>query len=233
MLTHIPFKSLYTVDHGWLKSHFHFSFAEYHNADNMNFGVLRVMNDDFIKEHTGFGAHPHRDMEIVTYVINGKLTHTDSMGNKENLGRGAIQYLSAGTGIMHSEMNDSDDEVHLIQTWILPQDTNLTPQYGSKTFDVQERTNKWLHLVGPKGSQAHINIYQDASMYACELENEHEIIFKLEDKRQLYIKLMEGSADINGILFKEGDAAELRDENLVVKGKDSAHLLLVEMNGEN
>jgi len=234
MLNHIPFSSLYTADHGWLKSHFHFSFAEYRNSDNINFGKLRVMNDDIVQPHTGFGVHPHKDMEIITYVISGQLTHADSMGNKESLGRGAIQYLSAGTGITHSEMNDDgDDEVHFIQTWIIPHDNDLKPQYGSKSFDLQERKNRWLHLVGPKGSKASINIYQDASMYACELENDKELDFELGRTRQVYIKLMEGRAKINTRLFEAGDAAEVMDENITVTGIDKAHILIVEMQKEN
>ncbi len=229
MLKHIPFTSLYTAEHGWLRSHFHFSFAEYHNNDNVRFGALRVMNDDIVQPHTGFGTHPHRDMEIISYVLSGELTHADSMGNKESLGRGSIQYLSAGTGITHSEKNDGDDPVHLIQTWILPHDKNLEPQYGSKSFDLEERKNKWLHLVGPKGSGAHIYIYQDASMYACELDDAQEITFEVGSARQLYIKLMEGKADINGTLFESGDAAEVIDENIMITGINKAHILLVEM----
>ena len=229
MLKHIPFNSLYTAEHGWLTSHFHFSFAEYRNMDNLRFGSLRVMNDDFIQPHSGFGTHPHRDMEIITYVLSGELTHADSMGNKESLGRGAIQYLSAGTGITHSEMNDADAVVQLIQTWIIPEAKNLEPQYGSKSFTIEERKNRWLHLVGPKGSDAPISIYQDASMYACELDDAKKIDFELEPTRQLYVKMMEGSADINGTLFGPGDAAEVIDENLMITGIKKAHILLVEM----
>lgn len=229
MLRHIPFHSLFTAEHGWLTSRFHFSFAEYRDMDNVQFGTLRVMNDDLVQPHTGFGTHPHRDMEIISYVLNGELTHVDSMGNKESLGRGSIQYLSAGTGITHSEMNDGDDVVHLIQTWIIPHAKNLEPQYGSKSFEVEERKNKWLYLVGPKGSDAHINIYQDASMYACELNDTQEIVFDVRSTRQLYVKLMEGSADINGTLFESGDAAEVIDESIIVTGINKAHILLVEM----
>ncbi|MBT8347840.1 MAG: pirin family protein [Sulfurovum sp.] len=229
MLRHIPFKSLYTADHGWLTSRFHFSFAEYHNIKNVRFGSLRVMNDDIVQPHTGFGTHPHRDMEIISYVLSGELTHVDSMGNKESLGRGAIQYLSAGTGITHSEMNDGDDAVHLIQTWIIPHAKNLEPKYGSKSFKIEERKNQWLYLVGPKGSNAHISIYQDASMYACELDDTQEIVFEVGSTRQLYVKLMEGSADINGTLFESGDAAEIMGESIIVTGINKAHILLVEM----
>jgi redox-sensitive bicupin YhaK (pirin superfamily) len=233
MLKHIPFNTLYKADHGWLTSHFHFSFAEYHNRDNMRFGSLRVMNDDFIQPHSGFGTHPHRDMEIITYVLSGELTHADSMGNKESLGRGAIQYLSAGTGITHSEVNDGDEVVHLIQTWIIPHAKNLEPQYGSKTFELEERKNRWLHLVGPEGSDAPISIYQDASMYACELDDTHQIEFEVGDTRQVYLKLMEGSANINGISFAPGDAAEIMDEHIHITGKSNAHILLVELLKKN
>jgi len=232
MLTYIPFETLYTAEHGWLKSKFHFSFADYYNANNINYGVLRVMNDDIVQAKSGFGKHAHNDMEIITYVINGKLSHEDSMGNRESLSRGAIQYLSAGTGITHSEMNDSDDKVHFIQTWIVPQKKGLTPQYGSKSFPLEDRNNKWLHLVGPKGSGAQINIYQDASMYACELDNAKKLTFDLKNNRQLYVKVMEGSANINGVLFKDGDAAEVEGENLNVEAVSNTHLLLVEMKKE-
>lgn len=229
MLKHIPFTSLYTANHGWLKSRFHFSFAEYHNTDNIRFGVLRVMNDDIVQAHTGFGEHPHRDMEIITYVLSGQLTHADSMKNKESLSRGAIQYLSAGTGITHSEMNDGNNEAHFIQTWIVPHNKGLSAQYGSKSFDVQERQNRWLHLVGPKESGAHINIYQDASMYACELDDNEEIAFEVGSTRQLYVKLMEGTAKINGTHFEAGDAAEVVGESIMIIGVEKAHVLLVEM----
>jgi len=233
MLKHIPFKSLYTSENEWLKSRFHFSFAEYYNADNINYGSLRVMNDDLIKAKKGFGTHPHRDMEIITYVIKGELTHKDSMHNKETLRRGDIQYMSAGTGITHSEMNDGEEELHLLQTWILPQQKALTPQYGSKRFSLEERQNRWLHLVGPRGSNAHINIYQDASMYVSEIDDNQKLTFVLPNGHKLYIKLLEGSAYINGLLFESGDAAELKDQDLDVKAIKNTHILLVKIKKVN
>lgn len=229
MIKHIPFDSLYRADHGWLKSRFHFSFAEYMNPDNIHYGPLRVMNDDLIRGNSGFGAHPHHDMEIITYIIRGELTHQDSMGHRESLGRGAIQYMSAGTGVTHSETNEGKDEVHLIQTWILPALKGLIPQYGSKRFDKEERHNRWLHLVGPEGSGAGIHIYQDASMYASEIDAGKALDFDLKKGRQLYLKVMEGRADVNGILFGPGDAAEVEDETLEVSAVTDTHLLLVEM----
>jgi redox-sensitive bicupin YhaK (pirin superfamily) len=229
MTRHIPYTSLYTADHGWLKSRFHFSFAEYHNPDNIHYGPLRVMNDDRIAGNSGFGTHPHNDMEIITYVIKGALTHQDNMGHKETLGRGAIQYLSAGSGITHSEMNEGEEEVHLIQTWIIPAAKGLKPQYGSKVFDKSERHNRWLHLVGPQGSTAGIHIYQDASMFASEIDAGVTLTFDLQPDRQLYLKVMEGEGIVNGILFTAGDAAEVEGEPLKIEAAGDMHLLLVEM----
>lgn len=199
----------------------------------MHYGVLRVMNDDIIQPHTGFGTHPHQDMEIITYVIRGELTHQDSMGNKESLGRGSVQYLSAGTGITHSEKNEGDEEVHLIQTWILPHSKGLQPQYGSKVFNPETRHNKWLHLIAPQGTPDIINIYQDANMYVSELDQNKTLTFELVKNRQLYVKLMEGDAKINGMDFKEGDAAEVSGEDLHVEALSDVHVLLVEMEEEN
>jgi len=229
MIRHIPYDSLYLADHGWLTSRFHFSFAEYFDKNNMHYGALRVMNDDLIAPHSGFGKHPHNDMEIVTYILRGELTHLDSMGNTESLGRGAIQYMSAGTGVTHSEMNEGDDEVHLIQTWILPEAKGLPPQYGSKTFDPEERHNKWSHLIGPESTEAAIRLYQDANMYAAEIDAGNTLTFDLENGRQLFVKVMEGNATINGISFMPGDAAQVEGKPLNVEARSNAHLLLVEM----
>ena len=229
MIKHIHFKSLYTANHGWLKSHFHFSFAEYHDENKMHYGVLRVMNDDFIQPHSGFGTHPHRDMEIITYILCGELTHEDSMGNKESLGRGAMQYLSAGTGITHSERNEGDEEVHLIQTWILPSEKNRTPQYGSKIYDDEMRHNKWLHLIGPEGIADVINIYQDANIYVTELDDGKNLVFTLEKNRQVYLKVMEGEVNVNDLILHEGDAAEIKNEKIHLIGVNHAHVMLIEM----
>ncbi len=229
MINKIPFETLYLADHGWLKSRFHFSFAEYRNPDNIHYGPLRVMNDDWINGHTGFGTHPHNDMEIITYVLEGELTHQDSMGHKESLGRGGVQYMSAGTGVMHSEMNEGDAAVHLIQTWIMPSERGLTPQYGSKVFDPQERRNRWLHIVGPAQSGAAIAIYQDANMLVSELDAGQTLAYNLQEGRQLYLKVMEGSGRVNGMAFGPGDAAEVSGESLQIEAAEGLHLLLVEM----
>lgn len=233
MIKHIAFDSLYFADHGWLKSRFHFSFAEYRDINNMHYGPLRVMNDDLIESFKGFGEHPHNDMEIITYVLRGELTHQDSMGHMESLSRGCVQYMSAGTGITHSEINAGDEELHLIQTWIIPKAKNLKPQYGSIEFKLEDRHNRWLHITGPEGSGAKINIYQDASMYVSEIDAGKELEFDLKYGKALYVKVMEGSADINGIIFAHGDAAKVEDEILHVKAIEDAHLLLVEIEKDN
>ncbi len=232
MIQYIPYDSLYMADHGWLKSCFHFSFAEYRDMDNVHYGPLRVMNDDIIAAHSGFATHPHHDMEIITYILKGELTHQDSIGHKESLGRGAIQYMSAGTGVTHSEMNEGDEEIHLIQTWILPEKKGLRPQYGSRTFEREERHNRWLHLVGPLNSSAAIKIYQDASLYASEVDSGKILDFDLLSDRQLYLKVMEGRAKVNSIVFEQGDAAKISDENLEIEAVEDLHLLLVEMKKE-
>jgi len=229
MMKHIPFRTLYHADHGWLQSRFHFSFGEYYSRKNTYYGVLRVMNDDVIAAHSGFDTHPHKDMEIITYVLRGALTHDDSMSNKERLGRGAMQYLSADTGISHSEKNEDDEEVHLIQTWILPNAKGKTPQYGSKLFDFEARHNTWLHLVAPEGVEDVTNIYQDANMYVTELDNGFTLDFELGSDRQAYMKVMEGEVSINDFVCREGDAAEIKDENITLKGVAHAHVLMVEM----
>lgn len=229
MIKHIPFASLYLADHGWLTSRFHFSFAEYHNPNTTNYGVLRVMNDDCVQPQTGFGTHSHQDMEIITYVIRGELSHQDSMGNTERLGRGGCQYMSAGTGITHSEMNDGSEEVHFIQTWIVPEAKGLLPRYGSKTFASEQRHNQWLHLAGPENSGAAIHLYQDANLFAAEIDGGKSLSFPLAADRMLYVKIMEGSGDINGFSFASGDAAEVESEVLLVQARSDVHLLLVEM----
>lgn len=229
MIKHIPFESLHVSSQGWLESRFHFSFAEYHNPQNMNFGVLRVMNDDVIAPYTGFGTHPHRDMEIFTYVLEGELTHEDSMGNKETLQAGDIQYLSAGTGIYHSEKNEGDAPVRLIQTWIVPHTKGLTPRYGSYKRDKALHHNQWQHLFGADNSGAVIDLYQDTNVYAVEQDKDIESKFVLGNGRQAYLKVMEGSIVLNGKSLAFGDSAEIMDEMIEIKASTDAHLLLIEM----
>ncbi len=229
MINVIPYTSLHVSKHDWLESRFHFSFAEYHNPEKMHFGVLRVMNDDVIAPHRGFEMHHHRDMEIFTYVLEGELSHEDSMGHKETLYAGDIQYLSAGTGIYHSEKNESAKPVRLIQTWILPHTKGLPPRYGSYKRDKALRHNRWQHLFGADNGGAVIGWYQDANAYAIEQDKEVNSTFILDKGRQAYLKVMEGSIVLNGMPLAFGDSAEIVDTIIEIEATSDAHVLLIEM----
>ncbi len=216
-------------DLGWLRSIFHFSFADYYNPDNMNFGVLRVINDDLVNSKTGFEMHPHRDMEIISYVVDGNLTHGDSMQNKKSLSRGAVQYMSAGTGIMHSEHNLGDSTSRFLQIWIVPDKKGYTPQYGDYQFDWELRVDKWFKLVSGQNGDAPIKINQDANIYAIEITEGHTVEFKVDKDRQAYLVLIEGEAQINEHNLTTRDALESVEESLSIKANQKSHLLVIEM----
>ena len=155
-----------TADHGWLKANFMFSFAQYYNPERMNFGALRVFNDDVVAPGKGFHTHPHDNMEIVTIPIKGKIEHRDSMGHGSVIGEGDIQVMSAGTGVHHSEMNPSDTEaLNVIQTWVFPRENGLKPTYGEKPFSIEGRTNQWQNIVGPDEMGGRLMVNQDTWYY--------------------------------------------------------------------
>lgn len=214
---------------GWLESCFHFSFAEYHNPENINFGVLRVLNDDTIHPQSGFGMHPHHDMEIITYVINGAITHKDSMGHDETLYRGEVQYMSAGTGVMHSEYNHTNEDLRLLQIWIYPPKKNLQTIYGSHRFIKEERTDKLLNIVSAQEGNAAIKIYQNIQIYVSETTK--EIVYEIAQDEQVYFVQIEGSSLINETISLDfGDALELSQENtLHVKPQGKSHFLFIVM----
>jgi redox-sensitive bicupin YhaK (pirin superfamily) len=196
----------------WLKSRFHFSFAEYSSRANGGFGVLRVMNDDLVQPHRGFGTHPHANMEIITYIVEGELTHQDSMGTKESLGRGSIQFMTAGTGILHSEFNHGDKPLRFIQTWIMPSRSGLTPNYGSYVGVEAERCNQLQHLVSnvkDVSASAPVKINQDVDGYASELEAGQSVSLDLPQGRQGYLLCIEGSVSVNGKALAKYDACEI------------------------
>lgn len=229
MLRKIQSKNMGKSDLGWLKSNFHFSFAEYYNLSNMNFGVLRVLNDDLIEPNEGFDTHPHRDMEIITYVIDGELTHGDSMGNKRTLSRGEVQYMSAGTGVFHSEHNFGDRVLRLLQIWVFPDKKDYKPNYGDYKFAWDLRKNKWLYLVSSKDGDAPIKINQDVNFYALELEEGKEIEFPVNKSRQAYLVQIEGTANINDIVLNESDALEIVEEGIKITANKTSHFLIIEM----
>lgn len=219
-------------DLGWLNSHFHFSFAQYFKPDNINFGVLRVVNDDLVKPGTGFDTHPHRDMEILSYVVDGRLTHGDNMGNQETLTRGQVQYMSAGTGVLHSEYNHGDETLRFLQVWIMPDKAGHRPNYGDFRFEVSDRNNRWLPIATRYGNQqteAPISVHADVNVYASLIQPGTSLDFEVAPGRQAYLVLIEGEAGVNGIPMKMRDGMEVVEENITVTAQQEAHMLVVEM----
>mmetsp|Transcript_31947 Transcript_31947/g.77920 ORF Transcript_31947/g.77920 Transcript_31947/m.77920 type:complete len:274 (-) Transcript_31947:15-836(-) len=189
----------------WLKSRFHFSFAEYRDSKRSSFGVLRVMNDDLVQPARGFGTHPHRNMEIVTYIVSGQLTHKDSMGTEETLGRGSVQFMTAGTGVRHSEFNhDPEKPLRFVQMWLMPNRSGLKPNYGGREPAAPtERDGRWAHLAMPVSSKCSpdkpVPINCDANIYAAEIKPGAALEFQLEAGRQAYVLCVEGSATAGGL----------------------------------
>ena len=229
MLRKINSNDMGSSNLGWLRSKFHFSFAEYYNPDNIQFGVLRVINDDLINPQTGFGTHPHKNMEIISYVVNGELTHGDSMGNQNTITRGQVQYMSAGTGVLHSEYNLGEHTSRFLQIWILPDKIGHTPAYGDFRFNWDDRKNTWLHMVSGKDGGAQITINQDANIYSLELEQGNEISFPVKEGRQAYLVQIEGTSVINRIELSDRDGMEIVEAEITIKAEKTSHILLIEM----
>ncbi len=229
MLRKIESDTLGTSDLGWLRSRFHFSFAGYYDPDNINFGALRVVNDDLVDPGHGFDTHPHRDMEIVSYVVDGELTHADSMGNAHTLARGDVQYMSAGTGVLHSEHNRGTEVLRFLQIWIFPDAAGRTPDYGDRRFPWDARKNRWLLMASGPGGDAPITIHQDASLSAVELDEGREIGFAVSPGRQAYLVQIEGRSSINGTDLHERDALEIVGEDVTIRAQETSHILVVEM----
>ena len=206
------------TNQNWLKSRFHFSFAEYHNPKNSNFGVMRVMNDDLVQPHRGFGTHPHANMEIITYIVEGALTHEDSMGTSESLGRGSIQFMTAGAGVRHSEFNHGDKPLRFIQTWIVPTHSGLQPNYGSFAAQNEKEKqciNELKHLVGnvknaSESNKAPVKINQDVDTYGAEMQMGQMLKHELPAGRQGYLLCLEGSVKVNGKELNRHDACEIQ-----------------------
>lgn len=218
--------------HGWLDSHFHFSFAEYYNPERVNFGVLRVLNDDIVQPGTGFGTHPHEDMEIISYVLEGELGHADSMGNRRTLTRGEVQYMSAGTGITHSEYNQGTKPLRFFQMWIVPDERGHTPNYGEQRFAWENRVNKWMTIaVGTKMESAEtpVRIHQDAHVFATYLNKGKSLLLEVKTGRQAYLVVAEGKAQIQDIDLYQRDAMEIVEEDIIIKATEDVHIVVIEM----
>ena len=220
----------------WLRSRFHFSFAEY-MAGPSSFGVLRVMNDDLVQPHRGFGTHPHRDMEILTFVVDGHLTHQDSLNSKETLGRGSVQFMTSGTGVRHSEHNLRNKPLRFIQSWVVPRQRGLKPYYGSMVGDkvaAEARHNKWAHLASDvkESYPTPVKINQDCNVFVAELASQHTSpVLSIEGERQAYMLCIEGDITVGGTKLSAHDAAEVKGPLPLEleAGPDGALVLLFEM----
>jgi redox-sensitive bicupin YhaK (pirin superfamily) len=219
------------ADYGWLNTHYTFSFANYYDPEHMGFRALRVINDDVVGPGGGFDTHPHRDMEIITYVLSGVLQHKDSMGNGRVIRPGEFQYMAAGTGVQHSEFNPSPNEpVHLLQIWIVPDKKGLKPRYAERTGS--QLPEDRLTLVGSKtGRDGSIAINQDSDLYLAKLNPGQAVTHRLHAGRHAWIHVAEGELMVNGTKLVAGDGAAVSDENRLEMGaKAPSQVLLFDLN---
>jgi quercetin 2,3-dioxygenase len=220
------------ANHGWLDSRFSFSFADYYDPRFMGFRSLRVINEDHIEPAQGFPTHGHRDMEIITYVIDGELSHRDSMGNGETIRPHEVQRMTAGTGVLHSEYSSPTDRTHLLQIWILPEKQNLQPGYEQKVFAPEEKQGK-LRLVASKGGDdGSVHINQDVRLYASILSGGEVVTHALAESRHAWVQVISGLLEVNGETLRPGDGASVSEETeLRLKaGDDRTEFLLFDLN---
>lgn len=218
-------------NHGWLKSKHSFSFGDYWDPKWMGFRSLRVINEDWVAPNTGFPAHPHRDMEIITYILEGKLEHKDSLGTGSVISPGDGQRMTAGKGIRHSEFNPSTtDPVHLLQIWIVPEKTGLEPSYEQKSFTEDEKRGKLRVIASPDAQEGSVKINQDASLYVSLLKPGEEVTHEFAQGRHGWLQVARGGVELNGKVLAQGDAASISGENNVsIKGTEDAEVLLFDL----
>ena len=219
------------ANHGWLDTWHTFSFADYHNPREMGFSALRVINEDRVQPKMGFGTHGHRDMEIITYVLQGALEHKDSMGNGSVIRPGDVQRMSAGTGVTHSEFNHSPAEpLHLLQIWIEPNLRGVAPGYQEARFDDADKRNRLRLVASADGADGSVAIHQDARIFATRPEDGREVAHQMAPGRNAYVHVARGRAEVNGQAVSAGDGVKLSGEPAVrIKGVDAAELLLFDL----
>jgi len=219
------------ADHGWLRSFHSFSFADYYDPKHMGFGDLRVINEDRIQPGTGFGTHGHRDMEIISYVLDGALAHKDSMGNGSTMVPGDVQRMSAGKGVLHSEFNQAPQGVtHFLQIWIEPNVRGIAPSYEQKHFDAESKRGRLRLVASPDGRDASVTIHQDAFLYAALLDGEDRAIHRLRHGRRAYVHVVRGSVTANGQPLEAGDALKAAGtDEIALEKAASAEVLLFDL----
>ena len=228
-----PASSRGVANHGWLQSAHSFSFGSYYNPERMNFGALRVLNDDLVSPSMGFGTHGHRDMEIVSIPLSGSLKHRDSMGNEAIIKSGEVQVMSAGTGIEHSEMNASSTApVSFLQLWIIPRERSVTPRYDQITLNPENNLNRWDQILSPNADDAGVWLHQDAYMFLSRLNADTELSYALKYPKThgVYLFVLEGSITIEDIELNSRDAIGITKTDLFqVLSKNEASLLVIEV----
>ena len=219
------------ANHGWLDSYHTFSFASYHDPRHMGFGPLRVINDDRIAQGRGFGMHGHRDMEIITYVLDGAIAHKDSMGNGSTIQPGDVQRMSAGRGVMHSEFNPLPDrQTHLLQIWIEPDVQGITPEYEEKRYPESEKRGKLRLVASPDAADDSVRIHQDARLYVGLFDGEESASHALAQGRRAWLHVARGNALVNGQVLRAGDALAFEDEpSVMIEQADGAEILLFDL----
>jgi quercetin 2,3-dioxygenase len=232
MITIYPYETLGHANHGWLDARHHFSFAGYRNLTRMGFGVLRVINDDIVSPGKGFGTHPHDNMEIITYVRSGAITHKDSMGNTGRTGAGDVQVMSAGTGVFHSEYNLEQEETRLYQIWITPNEYNVTPRWKAKAFPSEPVTAELPVLVSGQARHAGkdaLFMHQDAAIYGGRLNQ--DTVIEQDIAYQAYILASAGHFSVNGVAMKQGDGAEVMGDikRLVLHASSDAEIIVIDV----
>jgi redox-sensitive bicupin YhaK (pirin superfamily) len=221
------------ADHGWLKSFHSFSFADYFDPKHVEFGALRVINEDRVQAGQGFGTHAHRDMEIISYVLDGELAHKDSMGNGSTLRPGDVQRMSAGSGVRHSEFNPSrDNPVHFLQIWITPDANGIEPSYEEQRFEPQEKRGRLRLIASPDRADGSVLIHQDARVYAGLFDGAESASLAIADGRRAYVHVVRGKVSINGVPLGSGDALKVSDTGaLSVRDGNDAEILVFDLPG--
>ena len=224
------------ANHGWLDSYHSFSFSSYQDPAHTQYSVLRVINEDVIAPAMGFGMHPHRDMEIITYMLKGELRHEDSLGNGSVIRAGDVQRMSAGTGIVHSEFNASQSQVaHLLQIWLLPERDGIEPGYEEKHFDAEHKHNRWCLIASRDGREGSLRVHQDIALYATVLSENQQLDYDTQAGRSLYIQVAQGSISLGGSLLEAGDAAKVDAslgesvQSILITAGEEAEILLFDL----